>query len=105
MSNVSDSTLQEMQRAGRDIAAVRKILHKASQAEIASRAGIGMSTMVAIEKGSTNVQLCHWLAVLETLGLTQGLAEFANMGRHPEMMEAVRSGAPKTARTTRRRKA
>lgn len=103
-NNVSSQILLEMQRAGQDIAAVRKILLKVSQSELASQAGIGMSTMVAIEKGSTTVQLCHWLAVLEAIGLTQGLSEFANMGRHPEMLEAVRNGAPRTTRTSKRRK-
>ena len=92
---LSENIDAELRRAGKDISVARKMIHRISQGELATRAGIGLSTVVAIEKGECTVQLGHWLAVMDVLGLTQGIPAFARAVDHPGMAELVREVAPK----------
>lgn len=48
---------------------VSRRARKMKQSDLASLAGIGMNTMVAIEKGVATVQIGHYLSVLNSLGL------------------------------------
>lgn len=51
-----------------------------SQSDLAAKAGIGITTMVAIEKGSAKVQFVHWLSVLWALDLL----DIVEMAAQPE---------------------
>jgi DNA-binding XRE family transcriptional regulator len=46
-----------------------------TQPDLAAKAGIGLSTMVAIEKGAGTVQIGYWLSVLWSLDLIEGFSE------------------------------
>jgi len=49
---------------------VSRRARKIKQADLASMAGIGMNSMVAIERGETTVQLGFYLQVLNALGIS-----------------------------------
>jgi DNA-binding XRE family transcriptional regulator len=45
-----------------------------TQADLAAKAGISMTTMVGIEKGAPTVQMGYWMCTLWALDLLPGLA-------------------------------
>lgn len=53
-----------------NVVSVSRRARKIKQADLASMAGIGMNSMVSIEKGETTVQLGFYLQVFTTLGIT-----------------------------------
>lgn len=64
---------------GQKIALARKA-RRWTQSDLAAKAGIGLTTMVAIEKGEAKVQFAHWLNVLWALDLLDVL----EMAARPE---------------------
>lgn len=66
--NVISHTKMEYQRIGEIIKDRRKSL-KITQPTLASLAGIGLNTLVAIERGNGNPKIQTIVAVLDTLGL------------------------------------
>lgn len=66
--NVISHTKMEYQRIGEIIKDRRKSL-KITQPTLASLAGIGLNTLVAVERGNGNPKIQTIVAVLDTLGL------------------------------------
>lgn len=64
---------------GHKIALARKA-RRWTQSDLAAKAGIGLTTMVAIEKGAIKCQFAHWLTVLWALNLLDVL----EMAARPE---------------------
>lgn len=53
-----------------NMVSVSRRVRKIKQADLAAMSGVGMNTMVSIEKGETTVQLGLYLQVLSALGIT-----------------------------------
>lgn len=68
---------------------------KIKQADLAEMAGIGMNTMVGIEKGITTVQLGHYLSVLDALGITDILNPIKMMTADTTGIESMTTFLPK----------
>lgn len=51
-----------------------------TQADLAAKAGVGLSTIVAIEKGRPTVQFGFWLSALWALDLLEGFESIAWLG-------------------------
>jgi len=66
------------EKVGHAISVSRRA-RKWKQKDLAVMSGVGMNTMVAIEKGATTVQLGLYLQVLNTLGITDLLNPITNM--------------------------
>lgn len=64
---------------------------------IAERAGISRPTMVKVEQGDPGVSLGIYAAVLQALGLLEGLAEIADVKNDPRGSEAALDRLPKRA--------
>ena len=52
-----------------------------TQPDLAAKAGFGMNTMVAIEKGAPTVQFGFWLSTLWALDLLEGFGDLTQLGR------------------------
>lgn len=68
---------------------------KMKQAELANLAGIGINTMVSIEKGLTTVQLGLYLEVMNALGITNILSPITNLTGDAEGIASMSSLLPK----------
>lgn len=73
-----------------------------TQPDLAAKAGIGLNTMVAIEKGSPTVQIGFWLNVLWALDLLEGFGELAQLGRSQDAA-LLEERLPRRVRGKRRR--
>lgn len=70
-----------------------------TQADLASKAGLSLQTMYAIEKGASTVQVGYWLSVLWALDLLGGFSEaLAQLGREQGDVALLESQLPKRIR-------
>jgi DNA-binding XRE family transcriptional regulator len=70
-----------------------------TQADLAVKAGISMTTMVAIEKGAPTVQMGYWLSTLWALDLLEGLAaQLATLGREDGDVALLEAQLPQRVR-------
>lgn len=70
-----------------------------TQADLAAKAGIGLSTVVAIEKGAPTVQMGYWLGVLWALDLLQGFStQVGQLGREEGDVALLEAQLPKRVR-------
>lgn len=74
-----------------------------TQEAVKDIAGIGMNTMIKIEKGSPTVQMGHYASVLDALGIIGLLKNAADISKDEIAVESMRGLLPKRA-TTKRRK-
>ena len=73
-----------------------------TQADLAAKAGLGLSTVVAIEKGAPTVQMGHWLTVLWALDLLGGFAtQVSQIGREHGDVALLEAQLPKRVRGAR----
>jgi DNA-binding XRE family transcriptional regulator len=73
-----------------------------TQADLAVKAGISMTTMVAIEKGAPTVQMGYWLSTLWALDLLEGLAaQLGTLGREDGDVALLEAQLPKRVRGPR----
>jgi DNA-binding XRE family transcriptional regulator len=73
-----------------------------TQADLAVKAGISMTTMVAIEKGAPTVQIGHWVSTLWALDLLQGFAsQLDQLGRDEGDVALLEAQLPKRVRGPR----
>lgn len=66
---------------GRRIRLFRRALGL-TQSDLAAKAGIGLSTVVAIEKGSPTVQIGFWICALWALDLLDHFKALTDLGRN-----------------------
>lgn len=66
---------------GEKIRLYRRAL-KLTQTDLAQRAGVGLSTIVAIEKGAPTVQVGFWLSALWGLDLLDHFEQISDLGRN-----------------------
>ncbi|MFM2056002.1 MAG: hypothetical protein RLY71_387 [Pseudomonadota bacterium] len=85
---------------GRRVAVARKA-RGLTQPDLAAKAGIGMSTMVAIEKGAPTVQFGFWLNVLWALDLLEGFADISGLGRDAQSVALMEEHLPQRVRRPR----
>lgn len=64
---------------------------------------MGLSTLIAIEKGSVQVSLVHWIQVLEALDMQAGLSNFGKIFHDKEALAKMRDLVPKRATARQRR--
>ncbi len=88
---------------GKRVSVARRALGL-TQPDLAAKAGIGMSTMVAIEKGSPTVQFGFWLSVLWALDLLEGFSELTKLGRDTKSAALLEEHLPQRVRSTRKPK-
>lgn len=72
-----------------------------TQPDLAAKAGIGMNTMVAIEKGAPTVQFGFWLSVMWALDLLEGFGELTQLGRDPGNSALLEEHLPLRVRSKR----
>lgn len=71
--------------------------------DLAARAGIGLSTLVAIETGAPTVQIGSVLMVLWGLGLEGTFDTLSNLGSDKELSALMADAVPLRVRTPKRR--
>ncbi|WP_431287074.1 hypothetical protein [Roseateles chitinivorans] len=75
---------------------------RVTQPDLAAKAGIGLSTLVAIERGAPTVQIGSVLMVLWALGLEGTFDTFSNLGSDRELCELMADSIPLTVQPKRR---
>lgn len=88
-----------------NMVSVSRRARKIKQADLAVMAGIGMNTMVAIEKGVTTVQLGFYLQVMTALGINNYLQPLSEHTSDKVGVESMTKLLPKRVigkRTSRR---
>lgn len=84
---------------------VSRRARKIKQADLAAMAGIGMNSMVAIEKGETTVQLGFYLQVFNALGITDILKPIVDQTADTEGIASMSSLLPKRVISNRQKRA
>ena len=74
-----------------------------TQADLAAKAGVGLSTIVAIEKGAPTVQLGFWLNALWALDLLQPFAKLTQLGLGAPGVALLEAQLPQRVRSGRKR--
>ncbi len=72
-----------------------------TQPDLAAKAGISLSTLLAIEKGTPTVQIGSVLMVLWALGLEGTFDTFTQLGSDKELSELMADAVPLTVRPKR----
>jgi transcriptional regulator with XRE-family HTH domain len=95
--------LDHLARTGWTIGVVRRS-RGLSQTELSKNAGMGVSTLIAIEKGSHKVAIGHWMKTMEALGLQAGIRGFGQLGDNEALIQEMAKFVPKrsTVRTVKR---
>jgi hypothetical protein len=70
---------------------------------LAAKAGVGLSTIVAIEKGAPTVQLGFWLNALWALDLLQPFAQLTQLGLGAPGTALLEAQLPQRVRSSRKR--
>jgi transcriptional regulator with XRE-family HTH domain len=73
-----------------------------TQADLAAKAGVGLSTIVAIEKGAPTVQLGFWLNALWALDLLQPFAQLTQLGLGAPGTALLEAQLPQRVRSRKR---
>ncbi len=74
---------------------VSRRARKMKQADLASQVGIGMNTMVEIEKGSTTVQFGYYLKVFCALGMEDTFKPIINLMSDETAIQSMSALLPK----------
>jgi len=102
MKAQTKKTSETLQTIGRGISVSRRARNW-KQEDLAEMAGIGMNTMVAIEKGAATVQIGSYMAVLDSLGLLHTMSDVADPGLDKVAVSAMVESLPIRACSNRRR--
>ena len=98
---MNKATSEVLQSLGNTISVSRRA-RAIKQADLALSAGIGMNTMVAIEKGAPTVQIRHYLEVMDTLGLLPLLKPVTEVNGDKVAVESMVGLLPKRVTGKRR---
>jgi transcriptional regulator with XRE-family HTH domain len=74
-----------------------------TQPDLAAKAGIGLSTLLSIEKGHPTVQIGSVLMVLWALGLEGTFGTLSELGSDKDLSELMADAVPLKVRTARRK--
>jgi transcriptional regulator with XRE-family HTH domain len=74
-----------------------------TQADLASRAGVGVGTVVAIEAGRASVQIGFYASVLFALDLLTGFDRLAALEDDPTTLDRLGAALPERVRFSRAR--
>lgn len=85
---ISELSQARLRATGSNISLARRV-RGLSQAEFAQSCSMGLSTLVAIEKGSLKVSMSHWVQALEALGLQDGLEHLGSLVGDATAMQAL----------------
>lgn len=91
-----------LQALGRRIADARKA-RNLTQGTLAGIAGIGLSTMVALESGKPGVAMGNLIRAIDAMGLLDQLDQLLLPNKDPVMVQLAVDSLPKRARATKRR--
>lgn len=72
-----------------------------TQADLAAKAEISLSTLTAIEKGTPSVQLGHWLKVLWAMDLTEPLLQALQASLTQDLQQHANEHLPQRVRRSR----
>lgn len=70
---------------------------------MAERCGMGLSTIISIEKGSAQVSLAHWILVLEVFEIQAGLFNLGEIFQDKRALVRMRELVPKRATARQKR--
>lgn len=73
-----------------------------TQPDLAAKAGIGLSTLSAVERGAPTVQIGSVLMVLWALGLEGTFDTLSNLGSDKELAELMADTVPLTVHAKRK---
>lgn len=90
--------LEAAERLG-DLVSITRRQRSWTQADLAAKAGIGLSTLADIEKGSPSVQMGHWLKALWAVDQAERLSRFADPQADREGVSLMVGKLPKRIRT------
>jgi transcriptional regulator with XRE-family HTH domain len=82
---------------GERIAVARKARYW-TQADLAAKAGIGLNSVVNIERGAPTVQIGFWFLVLWAMDLLEAVDDIARLEDDPQGMAAVKKRLPRRVR-------
>jgi transcriptional regulator with XRE-family HTH domain len=82
---------------GERIAVARKARYW-TQSELAAKAGVGLNSVVNIERGATTVQIGFWFLVLWAMDLLGAVEEIARLEDDPAALEALKKRLPRRVR-------
>ena len=71
-----------------------------TQGDLANRAGVGLNSIVNIERGAPTVQFGYWALALWALGLLDGLGDVAQLQDDREGLELIKERMPRRVRGT-----
>ncbi len=86
-----------LQRLGGRISLARRARYL-TQADLASKSGISLSTMAAIESGSPTVQMGFYLCVLFALDALEGLEKLTVLAYDTVTVDRLSESLPKRVR-------
>lgn len=89
-----EGTLREL---GERIAIARKARYW-TQSDLAAKAGVGLNSVVNIERGAQTVQIGFWFLVLWTMDLLEGIDGIARLEDDPEGMATLKKRLPRRVR-------
>jgi len=101
---MNKSTISLAVNIGHAISVSRRA-RKIKQADLAGMAGIGMNTMVSIEKGSPTVQLGFYLQVLDSLGISDILNPLIKLSSDTVAIESMATLLPKRVTNNKKSRA
>lgn len=84
-------------RLGERISRMRRARYL-TQADLAVKSGVSLSTMVAIEAGAPTVQIGFYLGALFALDALEGLEHVAVLAEDPATVERLSESLPKRVR-------
>ncbi len=73
-----------------------------TQPDLAAKAGIGLSTLLAVERGAPSVQIGSVLMVLWALGLEGTFDTLSNLGSDKELSSLMADSVPLKVRAKRK---
>jgi transcriptional regulator with XRE-family HTH domain len=92
-----------LQALGQRLAAARRARGQ-TQADLATDAGLGLSTIVALEAGKPGVAIGNLVRALDALGMLEQLDQLLHPGRDEVMLQFAVDNLPRRARAARRRR-
>lgn len=91
---MNKSTVNLAESIGHAVSVSRRA-RKIKQSDLAAMAGIGMNTMVAIEKGVATVQIGHYLTVFNSLGMDSIFKPIVNLTADEIGIQSMSAFLPK----------